>query len=118
MLIGTGLALWALDNLAFSDALTTHEAGHFLTAYFLGIWVQNYPVSVWGALRLGRFSPGVLFDESDIRVCFNTKLQDIAATLIGDIAAELVAYGSAECGYEDLEQIRQWLSGIEPESRE
>jgi hypothetical protein len=94
-----------------------HEAGHFLTAYFLGIPITGYTLTAWEAFKQGQPGRGgVAFETQDL----TTKpinLEQMRLTLdrfctvwMAGIAAEKLVYGSAEGGQEDCEQVRLALA--------
>ena len=102
-----------------------HEAGHFLTAYFLGIPITGYTITAWEAIKQGHYGRGgVIFDTQELTEK-PFKLQDMRLTLdrlstvwMAGIAAEKLVYDNAEGGQEDLQQLRIALdlAGLPPES--
>ncbi len=102
-----------------------HEAGHFLTAYFLGIPITGYTITAWEAIKQGHYGRGgVIFDTQELTEK-PFKLQDMRLTLdrlstvwMAGIAAEKLVYDNAEGGQEDLQQLRIALdlAGLPPKS--
>lgn len=105
-LVGAGLAAWAADALLLESAgaqalsgavkdaerAALHEAGHFLVGYLCGVRVTGYQM---------RGEAGVEFEFSgkeDAFVC--------AALGMGGVAAECLAFGSAEGGGADLVAVK------------
>lgn len=94
-----------------------HEAGHFLTAYFLGIPVTGYSLSAWEALKKGQSGRGgVAFDTEDLTtkpINFEEKrltIDRFCTVWMAGVAAEKIVYGNCEGGQEDYEQLRLALS--------
>lgn len=108
-----------LDLFASSEQrqrIVNHEAGHFLTAYFLGIPVTGYTITAWEVIKQGRLGRGgVSFDTESL----NTKpfeLEKMRLTLerfctvwMAGIAAEKIVYGNSQGGAEDRQQLKQAL---------
>ena len=102
-----------------------HEAGHFLTAYFLGIPITGYTITAWEAIKEGRYGRGgVIFDTQELTEK-PFKLQEMRLTLdrlstvwMAGIAAEKLVYDTAEGGEEDRQQLRMALNlaGLSPQS--
>ncbi len=102
-----------------------HEAGHFLTAYFLGIPITGYTLTAWEAMKEGRYGRGgVIFDTQELTEK-SFKLQEMRLTLdrlstvwMAGIAAEKLVYDTAEGGEEDRQQLRMALNlaGLSPQS--
>lgn len=102
-----------------------HEAGHFLTAYFLGIPITGYTLTAWEAIKQGHYGRGgVIFDTQELTEK-PFKLQEMRLTLdristvwMAGIAAEKLVYDKAEGGQEDLQQLRIaiGLAGLSPET--
>ena len=102
-----------------------HEAGHFLTAYFLGIPITGYTITAWEAIKQGHYGRGgVIFDTQELTEK-PFKLQEMRLTLdristvwMAGIAAEKLVYDKAEGGQEDLQQLRiaLGLAGLSPET--
>jgi hypothetical protein len=94
-----------------------HEAGHFLTAYFLGIPVTGYSLTAWEALKHGQPGRGgVAFDTQELTTKpinfeeMRLTLDRFCTVWMAGIAAERLVYGNAEGGQEDCEQLRLALS--------
>ncbi len=94
-----------------------HEAGHFLTAYFLGIPITGYTLTAWEAIKEGRYGRGgVIFDTQELTEK-PFKLHEMRLTLdrlstvwMAGIAAEKLVYDKAEGGEEDRQQLRMALN--------
>lgn len=94
-----------------------HEAGHFLTAYFLGIPITGYTLTAWEAFKQGRIgNGGVEFDTKALTV-EPFDLQKMRLTLdryctvwMAGIAAERMLHGDARGGAEDRVQLKKTLT--------
>ena len=117
-----------LDTLAPSEhreRVIRHEAGHFLTAYFLGIPITGYTLSAWEALKQGQPGlGGVMFDTSKLSEASSGEmrliLERFCTVWMAGIAAESLSYGKAEGGDEDRQKIREalQLSGLQTQQKE
>ena len=94
-----------------------HEAGHFLTAYFLGIPITDYTLTAWEAFKRGK--PGIGGVEFDTRALsekplnlgeMRLTLERFCTVWMAGIAAENMVYGNAEGGGEDRSQVRTVLN--------
>ena len=94
-----------------------HEAGHFLTAYFLGIPITGYTLTAWEAFKQGK--PGIGGVEFDTQALtekplnlgeMRLTLERFCTVWMAGIAAENLVYGSAEGGGEDLGRVRTVLN--------
>ncbi|MEO0836480.1 MAG: ATP-dependent Zn protease [Cyanobacteria bacterium J06642_3] len=134
------LGLLTVDNLNFqSKGLTVfldmfaskaqrqriihHEAGHFLTAYFLGIPIQAYTLNAWDALQAGyEGRGGVIFDSAELTekpfklAQTRLTLDRFCTVWMAGIAAETMIYEDAQGGAEDYFQLNLALSmsGLAP----
>ena len=135
------LGLLTLDNFTFeSKGLTLlldmfaseeqrkrvihHEAGHFLTAYFLGIPIEGYTITAWEALQAGYYGRGgVIFDTTEVTKQASNfaetrlTLDRFCTVWMAGIAAERLTYNDAEGGAEDYEQLKMALdlAGLSPQ---
>ena len=117
-----------LDTLAPSEhreRVIRHEAGHFLTAYFLGIPITGYTLSAWEALKQGQPGlGGVMFDTSKLSEASNGEmrliLERFCTVWMAGIAAESLSYGKAQGGDEDRQKIREALNlkGLQAQQKE
>jgi hypothetical protein len=97
--------------------IINHEAGHFLTAYFLGIPIAGYTLTTWEALQQGQLGcGGVSFDTQALTVQ-PLQLEKMRLTIdcfctvwMAGIAAEKMVYGNAQGGVEDRQQLQQALT--------
>ncbi|MEM6256310.1 MAG: ATP-dependent Zn protease [Cyanobacteria bacterium P01_D01_bin.156] len=92
----------------YCDRIVRHEAGHFLTAYLLGIPIDAYTLTAWETLRAGvDGTGGVIFktDEIDQAVKLGKISQQevdrYCTVWMAGIAAEEMTYGSAQGGQDD-----------------
>ena len=90
-----------------------HEAGHFLTAYFLGIPVTEYSLTAWEAFKQGHYGQGGVVFDSEEAISKTLSKKDLPLTLdrlctvwMAGIAAEKLVYDKAEGGSEDCQQLR------------
>jgi hypothetical protein len=64
---GVTLLLDALSPSKHRQRVIHHEAGHFLTAYILGIPIAGYSLTAWEAFRQGQEGVGgVQFELADL----------------------------------------------------
>ena len=117
-----------LDSFASAEErkrVIHHEAGHFLTAYFLGIPIQEYTLTAWEALQAGHYGQGgVIIDATEV----TDKPFDLAQTRLtldrfctvwmAGVAAEKIAYDDALGGAEDYQQLKTALNlaGLSPQA--
>ncbi len=108
-----------LDTLAPAQQrqrIIYHEAGHFLSAYCLGIPITGYTLSAWEAFKQGQpGAGGVQFDTLD----FLEKNQDLrevplilerlSTVWMAGIAAEILSGGTATGGESDRQQLLEML---------
>ncbi|ROH92943.1 ATP-dependent Zn protease [Microcystis aeruginosa FACHB-524] len=105
---GVTLLLDALSPSKHRQRVIHHEAGHFLTAYILGIPIASYSLTAWEAFRQGQEGVGgVQFDIADLEqkvknfTDFPAFLERISTVWMAGIAAETLVYGKAEGGESD-----------------
>ena len=105
---GVTLLLDALSPSKHRQRVIHHEAGHFLTAYILGIPIASYSLTAWEAFRQGQEGVGgVQFDLADLGqkvknfTDFPAFLERISTVWMAGIAAETLVYGKAEGGESD-----------------
>jgi len=105
---GVTLLLDALSPGKHRQRVIHHEAGHFLTAYILGIPIASYSLTAWEAFRQGQEGVGgVQFDLADLEqkvknfTDFPAFLERISTVWMAGIAAETLVYGKAEGGESD-----------------
>ena len=92
----------------YCDRIVRHEAGHFLTAYLLGIPIDAYTLTAWEALRFGvEGNGGVIFKTDDIDRAVEVgkisqqEIDRYCTVWMAGIAAEEISYGSAQGGRDD-----------------
>jgi hypothetical protein len=111
---GATLFLSFLAGKEQRERVLHHEAGHFITAYYLGIPIVGYTLTPWEGIKQG-FSGmgGVVFDFELIEQKNSSELplflDRFATVLMAGIAAEKIIYGNAEGGSEDREKLQQTL---------
>jgi len=92
-----------------------HEAGHFLTAYFLGIPITSYSLSAWEAFRQKQpGNGGVQFDTTVLEKIGKQphQIDQFCTVLCAGIAAETLYYKNAEGGADDRAQLQLILNQI------
>ena len=99
------------------DRILKHEAGHFLTAYLLGIPITGYTLTAWEAFKQGQPGlGGVTFDTQQLSPNplalseMRLTLDRFCTVWMAGIAAETLAYGDAEGGLEDRQKLRSLLT--------
>jgi hypothetical protein len=122
---GRGLAI-ALDAISGMSAerrlrVTQHEAGHFLVAHLLEVPISGYTLTAWDAFKQGQNGRGgVQFDDRQLldqlqQGTISDRLLNRYATIwMAGMAAEILLYGTAEGGDDDLLQLRSILSQLRP----
>jgi hypothetical protein len=114
---GINLILDLFASTEQRERVIYHEAGHFLTAYYLGIPITDYTLTAWESLKKKkRGQGGVEFDSESILSQsqnlqeFPLILERICTVLMAGIAAEKGIYSNPEGGIDDRQQLRQILS--------
>ncbi|WP_036483415.1 hypothetical protein [Myxosarcina sp. GI1] len=94
-----------------------HEAGHFLTAYFLGIPITGYTLTAWEVIKQGRLGNGGVEFDTEALTDKPFDLEQMRLTLdrcctvwMAGIAAEKMQHGDAKGGAEDRAQLRKALT--------
>jgi hypothetical protein len=113
---GISLLLDLVASAEQRQRIINHEAGHFLTAYFLGIPIAGYTLTTWEALQQGQLGRGgVSFDTQALTVQ-PLQLEKMRLTIdrfctvwMAGIAAEKIIYGNTQGGAEDRQQLQQAL---------
>lgn len=97
--------------------IINHEAGHFLTAYFLGIPITGYTLTAWEVMRQGQLGRGGVAFKTEALTTRPFNLQEMRLTLdrfctvwMAGIAAEKMVYGDAQGGAEDRASIQKALN--------
>lgn len=92
----------------YCDRIVRHEAGHFLTAYLLGIPIDNYTLTAWETLQAGiDGTGGVIFKTEAIDQAVavgkisQQEVDRYCTVWMAGIAAEELTYGSAQGGQDD-----------------
>lgn len=93
-----------------------HEAGHFLTAYFLGIPVTGYTLNAWEVIKQGQLGRGGVGFDTEALTAKPFEFEKMRLTLerfctvwMAGIAAEKMVYGNSQGGAEDRQQLKQAL---------
>ncbi|MGK7947639.1 MAG: ATP-dependent Zn protease [Xenococcaceae cyanobacterium] len=116
---GKGITLF-LDIFASKqqrERVIHHEAGHFLTAYFLGIPITGYTLTAWEAFKQGKQGlAGVEFNTEALKEKplnlgeMRLTLERFCTVWMAGIAAENLVYGNAEGGEEDQSKVKTVLN--------
>ena len=92
----------------YCDRIVRHEAGHFLTAYLLGIPIDAYTLTAWETLQAGvNGTGGVVFKTDDIDRAIEVgkisqrEIDRYYTVWMAGIAAEELTYGAAAGGRDD-----------------
>ncbi len=101
------------------ERIVHHEAGHFLVAYLVEIPVVGYTLSAWEALKQKQSGQGgVSFDDRELasqleQGTLKAQMLDRYCTIwMAGVAAETLAYGSAEGGADDRQKLRTVLTPL------
>ncbi len=113
---GVSLLLDLFATAEQRQRIICHEAGHFLTAYFLGIPIAGYTLTAWEVLKQGQLGRGgVSFNTENLTAKpfefekMRLTLERLCTVWMAGIAAEKIAYGNAQGGAEDRQQLKQAL---------
>ncbi len=123
---GAGEAL-VLDTLgratsaSYRARVTRHEAGHFLVAWLVGILPRAYTLSAWDALqREGalnvqagtQFCDGSFQREVSTGKLSSASLDAYCCIALAGVASEVLAFGQAEGGLNDVRQLDALLQAL------
>ncbi|WP_341526749.1 ATP-dependent Zn protease [Nostoc sp. UHCC 0302] len=99
------------------DRIIHHEAGHFLTAYLLGIPVTGYTLSAWEAWKQGQPGQGgVTFDDRELASQLDVDkisvpmVERYCTLWMAGIAAETLVFDNAEGGSDDKNKLNSLLT--------
>ena len=113
---GVSLLLDLFASAEQRQRILYHEAGHFLTAYFLGIPITGYTLTAWEVLKQGQLGRGGVSFETEALMAKPFKLEKMRLTLdrfctvwMAGVAAEKMVHGDAQGGAEDREQLKAAL---------
>ena len=113
---GVSLLLDLFASKEQRERIVNHEAGHFLTAYFLGIPITGYTLTAWEVLKQGQLGIGGVSFDTDSLTNKPFELEKMRLTLerfctvwMAGVAAEKIVYGNAQGGAEDRQQLKQAL---------
>lgn len=114
---GVSLLLDLFASAEQRQRIIHHEAGHFLTAYFLGIPITGYTLTAWEVLQQGQFGRGGVSFDTETLTVKPFHLEEMRLTLdrfctvwMAGIAAEKIVYEDAQGGIEDRQQLRTALN--------
>lgn len=113
---GVSLLLDLFASAEQRQRIINHEAGHFLTAYFLGIPITGYTLTAWEVIKQGQLGRGGVSFNTEALTVKPFNLEEMRLTLdrfctvwMAGIAAEKIIYGDARGGAEDREQLKTAL---------
>lgn len=105
----------------YAARVALHEAGHFLTAYLIGILPRDYAISSWDAFVREK----VLNVQAGTRLCDKAFQREVltgrlsSSTLdlyscvaLAGVATEWLRYGQAEGGLEDVRALDSLLQAL------
>jgi hypothetical protein len=113
---GVSLLLDLFASAEQRQRILHHEAGHFLTAYFLGIPITGYTLSTWEVIKQGQLGRGGVSFETESLMSEPFEFNKMRLTLdrfctvwMAGIAAEKIVYGNDRGGIEDRQQLQTAL---------
>jgi hypothetical protein len=115
---GTILLDWIAGfSQEYRDRIIHHEAGHFLTAYLLGIPVTGYTLTAWEAWKQGQPGQGGVTLKDD-ELALQLQQGKITAQMLdryctiwmAGIAAENLVFNNAEGGADDQSKLSEVLT--------
>ena len=114
---GVSLLLDLFASKEQRQRIINHEAGHFLTAYFLGIPITGYTLTAWEMIKRGQLGRGGVDFETQTLTNKPFNFKEMRLTLdrfctvwMAGVAAEKIVYGNSQGGAEDRGQLRQALT--------
>jgi len=114
---GVSLLLDLFASAEQRQRIIHHEAGHFLTAYFLGIPITGYTLTAWEVFQQGKLGMGGVSFDTETLTAKPLELEKMRLTLsrfctvwMAGIAAEKMVYGNSQGGAEDRQLLKQALS--------
>lgn len=122
---GVSLLLDLFASAEQRQRIIHHEAGHFLTAYFLGIPITGYTLTAWEVLKQGQLGRGGVSFDTKALTSKSSQVDNMPLTLsrfctvwMAGIAAEKIVYDNSQGGAEDKQQLQQALAiaGLPEES--
>ena len=106
---------------AYRARVARHESGHFLVAYLVGILPRAYTLSAWDALR----NEGARNMQAGVRFCdaafqrevaqgklSSASLDAFTCIALAGVASEVLAFGQAEGGLNDVQQLDGLLRAL------
>lgn len=113
---GVSLLLDLFASAEQRQRIIHHEAGHFLTAYFLGIPITGYTLTAWEVLKQGQLGRGGVSLATEALTTKPFQLEKMRLTLdrfctvwMAGIAAETIIHGDTQGGAEDRKQLQAAL---------
>ena len=114
---GVSLILDLFASAEQRQRIINHEAGHFLAAYFLGIPITGYTLTAWEVIKQGKLGQGGVSVDTQALTTKPFDLEEMRLTLdrfstvwMAGVAAEKIAYGNAQGGAEDRQQLKTALT--------
>mmetsp|Transcript_13333 Transcript_13333/g.19991 ORF Transcript_13333/g.19991 Transcript_13333/m.19991 type:complete len:621 (-) Transcript_13333:2346-4208(-) len=106
----------------YEKKIISHEAGHFLIAYLLGVPVRGCVTNSWDAMKnpdiKGQagtiFFDAKLAEEMDNQQVTRNSLDRLSIVVMAGIAAEALKFGKAEGGAVDEQSLIGLLNSIQP----
>ncbi|GFY94834.1 hypothetical protein Acr_10g0002190 [Actinidia rufa] len=95
-------------GLLFLGTVDSHEAGHFLIAYLLGILPRGYTLSSLEALK----KEGSLNVQAGTALWILSFLKKFSCIALAGVATEYLLYGCAEGGLADIYKLDTLLKGL------
>lgn len=125
---GGGFEALAIDfagrliNKEYAERVSSHEAGHFLVAYLIGLLPKKYIISSvdafkrYGALNI---QAGTQFCDLDFQKEMATgkmtsaTLDTYCCIALSGVATEYILYGQSEGGLNDVQQLDALLKALQ-----
>mmetsp|Transcript_12188 Transcript_12188/g.42257 ORF Transcript_12188/g.42257 Transcript_12188/m.42257 type:complete len:357 (-) Transcript_12188:701-1771(-) len=124
---GGGVETAALDALAragdgtYARRVASHEAGHFMVAYLVGILPKGYTLGAWEALQkhgLANLQAGCVFCDTAFQAeveegrLSSSSLDRFCCVALAGCAVEYIIYDRAEGGLSDIRQLDTLLQAL------
>lgn len=106
----------------YKDKVISHEAGHFLLAYLLGVPIRGVATSAWEARKYPDIQgqAGTIFYDTKLAnemassKVTRTSLDRLSVIVMAGIAAEALKFQKAEGGAVDEKSLIELFSSIQP----